>query len=616
MSNYLVVVTSVDLRSRVVEWLAASGCPPREHLHVALDATRDLLLVSPRVRDGLLPAVPDRASRVTGRMPTVPTGEFFRGTAMVPEHAAIAFGAQGWSALPDAVRRDPHGVSGEFVLVSWDTATVRVRRDVLGSVPLARTQGPGFAAVGDSLLVLADLRAWLASPVTPDERSLLSRTSTLSICHQQLGERTHVREVAYVAAARGVGVDVASLTTRVDGPSLVDRVVDVELDDVAALRAAATFVVRAMGTLAARDDWDVRLLLSGGYDSRLLLAGAVRFGTHRTLVVETTDHGPSSAGDVAVVRDLAARYRLLLNVPRRLHGERRWLDSPLAVVASGTLGFYDTVAERRTARRGDVGITGLGAGVYKGAWGWVPVRSMRTVRAVPKDVRDLVADELADGVRATGGDPGWADASELSYAGFRNGLHGGAGGLLTGMTSLRPLNEVGLAAVGHRRTDGRPALRRRHRARLRGAVEQPMADLLALVDPELAVLPYDSPERALPPATVARRLEALGGPLGREAEREIELLGVPADVPYGPTRLGLGIAERRGFGGLIEAEHLLALADDGVEALTDRTVRDAYARLLRDARVALVDEGRHPRDAGAATGKLLAATMLGTFPVG
>jgi hypothetical protein len=592
VSNYLAIVMTDDLRPRVQRWLDERGAPADE-VHVARVGEHHQLVI---------------VGRDVARC--VEPGRFFKGVAVSPEHGAIGFGVDGWHAMPAAVHADPHGVAGEFVLAEWDDEHVVVRRDVFGAVSLAWTSGPGFVAVCDSLLMLVDLRQWLGLPVTQNAEHLLARSAANGVTGQQTSSQTHVVEIGYAAAGRGLRVDVPELTPVVDGAPLTDRVVDVEVDEVGATREVATFVARAMGTLAARDDLDVRLMLSGGQDSRVLLGGAVRAGTAHRLVVECNDRGPKNAADIAVVRQLAARFGLTVNGARRFVEPEQPAGPPLAVLASSTLGFYDLTVLRGSVRPGAVGINGTGAELFKGNWGWRPVGALADEFRVPGDRRDAFVAQVAAGVRDCGGDPAWADASELVYCGFRNGIHGAGGHVAVGMTGLRPLHQLAIAQLGHRRVDGRAPRDDRARARVLGAQADVMVSLLALMDPELAVMPYDMDKKTVTRGVVVACLEALGGPLGAAADVPVSILGLPQDVPSGPSALGIGVALAHGFTGGAGVEGLLAVAQRGAEAIVDPHVRAVYADLLARARTRLVTKGEAPRQAGSTLGKLLAAALL------
>lgn len=593
MSNYLGVTLRRELLPRVEQWLRARGSVDSEHRFVDLDERTVLLLVS-RGLDACLEQ-----------------GRFFRGTAVSPEHGAIGFGLAGWDAMPAGAHTDPHGVSGEFVLLEWDDDAVVARRDVLGSVALASTSGDGFAAVCDSLLVLVDLRRWLGQSVTQHTEVLLARTFPNNFASQQISEDTHVVEISYAAAGRGVRIPLRTLRVEPDGPLLASRVVDVDLDPVAAMRGAATFVARTMTTLALRDDFDVRLMLSGGYDSRVLLGGAVHGGAAHQLVVHTRGGAGSHDRDARAVAPIAEHYRLRMGVPRKKTTPTEDAGSPLTLLASSTLGFYDTLSPLSTIRRGAININGVGAEIFKGNWKWRTHREMfeeTNQRAV--QLPSMKAQAIK-GIRATGGDPRWADASEMLYCGFRNGIHGAGASIALSMTGLRPLHQVALAALGHQRLDGLAPRERRDRARLRGQGENVMAGLLALMDTQLAAMPYDKPEKALAPDLLAQRLAELGGPLGPDAKTELPVHGLPSDVPAGPSALGMGVAEHAGMTGPMTTENLLRLAERGYESIEHPAVRPSYVRVHKRARERLVELGESPRDAGATLGKLLALAMIG-----
>ncbi|GEL94899.1 hypothetical protein [Cellulomonas composti] len=593
MSNYFTAVVRTDLVTRVEAWLRERGSSPSEEHVERIGPDTTLVVVSAGISDCLAP------------------GRFFRGTAMSPEHGAIAYGPRGWAALPDEARRDPHGVAGTFVLVEWDAAQVVVRRDLTGSVGLAWTSGDGITAASDSLLLLVDLRRWLGLPVTQNTEHLLARAFPNNKGAQQPCEETFVQEVSYAAAGRGLRIPLDTLRGEQDGARLTDRLLDAEVDEVATLRAAAAFVVRTMTALVRAPHVDVRLSFSGGYDSRVLLGGALRGGVLAELPVAVVDRDAGHAPDVVAARGVADRYGLVLgDGTRRSKGDELRPDA-LGTLASTTLGFYDTVFLEPVVQRGAVGLNGIGAGLLKGGWGW------RSISELLPDAEKFVAEraalraQSAKGVRAAGGEPGWADASELLYAAFRNGIHGAGVSIAVTMTTLRPLDQVALARLGHARVDGRSPRERREAALLYGAQPSRMTGLLALMDPELATLPYETPQKALSPGLVAERLAAAGGPLTpSEIDQPVALLGSPSDVPAGPSQLGLGAARHVGFHGPFQGPELLDLARRGAESVEDAQARLVYEGLLRKADQHVVRRGVEPRYAGPSLGKLLALAMI------
>lgn len=593
VSNVLIVGFAAPHRGPLLKWLDKHSTQ-REWRMLPWSRDREILIAS----RGLETCLRD--------------GLFFRGTAVSPETRAIAFGVDGWLSLPSRLHQDPHGVGGEFVLATWDEHGLAIRRDVFSCQPLLYTSGNGFVAISDSLLVLADLRRELGEFVTQNAEAILARCQLSSHATQQIGPETYVNEVAFLPAARGLCIDAARLSVSMDGCVLGDRLVRDEKNYRWAIREAAGFVAGTVAAVAAIDRWSTIVLLSGGYDSRVVLAAALRTGTIGRIAVKSLNDKPEHRVDFERAQALAERFTFALNRPANAGAPEALGFPPVAIWASTTLGTYDRPVPKSSKRWQPraVEMTGLGGEILKGNWHWTDWRAMIEPFRAAGPVREAFDAQGRKGLAALGVHPEWADASELYYAGYRNGLHGSGGHIATHMLAVQPLQQLRLAALAHTRTDeARDPLEERHRARFRGSYDA-LADLLVLMHPELAAMPYDKPEKALSPGRVAARARELGGGLTDTEVEAVTIFGHPERVPAGPTRLGVSIATSRGFGIPWAADPLLVLCARFAEGIHDRTARSTLYSLLEPAIVRL--RQGEPVDGGPArVPKLLSAGVFG-----
>ncbi|GEK78708.1 hypothetical protein ABA31_00590 [Agrococcus baldri] len=588
--NSLVVVHDRAVGGRLAAWLDAHRSPASERFTTSLDRRRSITIVSRDVR-----------ASISG-------STYMRGTAMSPEHGAIAFGVDGWMRLPQPL--DEHGVAGEFLLAAWDRKRVRIRHDVFGSVALMHTAGPGFVAASDSLLVLDDLRRALGLGSTQHPEVLLARSVLNSHAAQQLSPDTAIREIGWVPAGRGLEIGLGlRLTTRLDGVPLAERIVDGRADRAQALRTAAAFIAGGTAALAGIPGWWTDLQLSGGYDSRVILAGAVRSGAIEGIHVSSASGVAAQAEDFRIARLLAERSGFPLNEPPDAGAPIDLGMNPATIWAASLLGIYDRLMPATSVRElpRELTLTGLGAGVLKGGWGWTDLDGIVDgLELAPERLAALRA-QIGAGMRAIGADPAWRDASELQYAGYRNGLHG-AGHIGMHMTGVRLLQQLPLAVVGHLRSDGLPARQGRERAAFADR-DGGIADLLALLHRDLALMPYEG-GRSLDPERLDRRLAALGGALRDDELAPVRILGSPEAVPAGPAVLGDEIAKRRGFDVELTAEAIVPAAEGALAAIDDDVVRDAYEEQIAHARWKLVTKGLPPHHAGYSTPRALGLLLF------
>lgn len=556
MSNFLFVVHDARHDSRVDAWLARYAVPADVHLEPL--GRRRLVVVSK-----------DVARSVRG-------SEFFRGSLVSTEHDCLVFGADGWCDAPAAVRANPGAHAGEYLAASWADGRLSIDRDVFGQPRLAHTRATGLIAASDSFLVLASLRRALGARISLNEEVMTARTARSLISAQQASPETLIDEIHYVPASRGLAQTRHLLRWELTGPLLAERI-RTDREPVELLRASASDVGRIVQTLASVDGWTTTLSLSGGLDSRVVLAGAVATGVVDDIFLFTRPPG----GD-PVDREIA--LELMTAVGSALKPSVGTMapatEEPLTLWAASLLGFYDGFGPRRGSRgrTKDFGMTGIGAEIHKGNWEWRTVAGLAQAAAPEGRVRDAVQSQLRKGAASVGASPDRANASELVYLGYRNGIHASAGHIGVHMTGLHPVMQLDLARAGHQWRDG-------------GFVgsEQGIIDMTLLLAPPLVSERYDRIERIRTPAAAQARLAELGGPL--EPTSPLAIYGDADAVVDGPSSLSLSIARSLGFEGAISADSVLPMFESALDHVDHAALRRTLEQVRGHARW-LVKQGR------------------------
>ncbi|GAA2441087.1 hypothetical protein [Agromyces soli] len=578
MSNYVFLVHDPSASRSVNAWLDRHAAAS-DVVRVRLGLRRRLIIVSKDARRSTRP------------------GRFFRGTAIAPDHNALVFGVDGWLASPDAVRSSSGDHAGEYLAAEWGAQRLELERDVFGSARLMHTAAPGIAAASDSLLVLASLRRAVGARVTANAEVLVARTAKNAVAGQQISPETILNEVSYVPAARGLSLDVRGLRWSLTGAPVADRVASDGLDYVEVVRQGAADVARTVATLAAVPGWSATLSLSGGYDSRLVLAGIVATGTNDAYRVRIVDNGPASEADVRVANSLARQFDVAptaFGAPLPADAEDEYSHW-----AANLLGVYDGYGPVRTARwhARTFGLTGIGAEIHKGNWGWRPLHALADTAAPGGAVHDALSAQLAKAADSVGAVPTAGNASELYYLGYRNGIHGAAGHIGVHMTGVHPVMQLRLAQLGHLPyEDG-----------FRGSPAG-IADHGILLAPEVAAHEYDDPRRNLSPGYVDERLAALGGRIG--AVDGYEVHGHPDDVVDGPSMLSLSIARELGLHGPLNADHVMARAEDALGLISDPDVRQAYVDVRDNAAWRIAKQNGSLKAAGISPARISMLEIL------
>lgn len=301
---------------------------------------------------------------------------------------------------------------GEFVAVIASTRGDRclLFTDALGRLPLYVNQGPSGVVVSRETKCIADIvGGWAFDPIG------LAQTLWLGY---PLGERTLFQDI--VRAPGGFLLDSwsdgerAAWTTAATYAYRCDHAGE-RLDvDVAAASLAEQFVIATRARAAVAGEAPVIVSLSGGNDSRSVLAG---LGGERGAVAATfIRKGGIGAADVSVARQVAAAfdvpwYGLELPEPSPADEERLvWLKDGLNHVGMAfILSFLDSITERWSDR--SVLLTGDG-----GDKALPDLRPSRRLRSTDDLVQGLLDDaeiSPAESVEAAVGLPPGSLVAEL-----------------------------------------------------------------------------------------------------------------------------------------------------------------------------------------------------------
>lgn len=580
MSNYTAIVIANSAKKKLKSWLASHGADDEERFETALTWNTTLVIISREI-----------GASVSGQ-------SYFRGTAFSPAARAIVFGLQGWLRAPKGMRSTPGDHNGEYCAINWSPQEVTIDRDVFGNARLLTTAGPRFAAVSDSIVVLASLRRALGESLSVNAEMMLARAVLNNTAAQQMSPDTMFSEISFVPAGFGVRID-KRFKVNLTGTPMADRLSargEVTYRD--QVRMIASDVCETVAGLASIDGWKSVLSLSGGYDSRVVFGAARSTDSFGPFSYFSANNSPVHTRDFEVATSLADAF----GMPAHHDPAFKPDDCPqqkLTLWAASLLGVYDGFGPNRTSRgqSRSFTITGIGAELLKGNWGW------RQFSALVADlnsgaVRQAYERQGRSGIEVLGGDPDSPYASELYYLGYRNGLHSAAGHIGLHMTGVHPLQQFQLAELGHARTNeghrGNPST---------------IADISILIDADVAAFEYDDPSRDISTIYARDRLRALGGPLRAADIDALSVYGDPSSVPAGPSGVSMSIAQSIGSVGDYRKEVVLSLGEENLDLLGPE-LRPHYMPLIEHAAWRIGKVNGNVRTAGASSARVASLTAL------
>jgi hypothetical protein len=564
VSQYLAIVATRNVDLSVERWLRQQSADYTETFRTSLGRDHSLTIISRGIVD------------------KVASDRFFAGVAVDADNNEIGFGLRGWQEMRASKQTSNSMLSGGFLEMSWGRSGVlNFRRDFSGSVAVLETHGNGWHAFSDSMLVLTRLRRHLGERVTPNHEVLLARSRTLAITHQSMSNESIVDEVAFFPGGTAPQLAEDSLNRFRVEMTRDDRRAGVVTSHAGYREVMRRLATQIVGQAVPISGAEISISLSGGQDSRLVLGAYRRAGSLDRIHVNSYGTTSETRPDFEVAKDLTHAFGISLNGSRGETGaERCFRDSPLPLWASHHLGLYDRFLPGTRGIHANpllVRADGTGAGLLKGAFGWRTLDGLdhrygveQVDAASDREVRHVaLISQLRKGMITADIDPGAWNASEMHYASYRNGLHGSAGSVFT-LLELRLVQQAAMLALSQSSESFAPE---------GSSITTGIADLLALVDPELAAHPFLDTTRDRTREQIAEVQERFGGPLQDSEIPAYALYGEPSDGASGPSEFALRVAESAGFGAGGSAEDLLALSDKYATVFDDGPLRRVHVRL-------------------------------------
>lgn len=606
MSTYLTILTTSDSEERLLQWLAphlpiGDAWPTQEDSpehavadlpghgvrlhHIARQARKDLL---------------DR-----GETAAFAEGAMFRGVGQSPDGGVLMFGAAGVGEAARSGLRGPltdtpgEEWPGTHVAMQWNRDRLRVHADFFRMLPLLYTEGPGFVGFSDSWQLLVRLRQAMGAPITVSAGTAISMSVARAITEHPMDTVTVCDQVRLASVGAAVVVPLAGGRP---GPVSVEQAGYPEIfaapDETwsATVRQGAAGMVSTLRGLTG-SGVDLRLSMSGGADSRAVLAAALRADPEQHLTTLTTAaRSAGNAQDYDTVISLAEHSGLHLGEkPSSREPDRINYPSPLASWMIASLGLHDRV-NTYPARQGPAGsaiLTGHGAGTYKATYGWRPFTRVTKGLTQFDPAAGAVAGYLGEKfLRGVGVDPAGPESSEWHYIGLRNSLHSGRY-TLSSLLGFPPLMQRALTALAHVPVGAPQALPKELRRdaesnspRLNTSLT---AVLLTLLRPDLATVPFDDERKDIDPQTRQTILDLAGGPLRDDEIPQTQVYGTPADVVSGTAETFLSMADYWGQAATLDPRGLAPMVEEASGIIADLGLGSWYRNVLTSVRGNLSD---------------------------
>ncbi len=448
------------------------------------------------------------AKNVGQHIQTSESNEFFSGWMIDHEHASIHLGHQGYleSKKFDSemnLRKN----EGAFLHVKWDNNSIELTHDCFGLYPILSFKEKDLFVASDSLLVLSKIRTMMNINNKVNGRVHATRSWKHGLAQCIMSTETIVKGIEYLPPASSIK---SSSINRIDGKtslSVHKRIPKMPrffsapnepYEEV--LKRGLKEIIGPIKALEAVGGFHISLFLSGGLDSRVLLACALH-GTKEAsnMSIRTNTH-PRSKRDLEVVQNLAKEFNFVFNQPMSAfagkRGENRTMlpvRNPISDWALTNLGLFDMMYlyPRYWNHPTEIELGGHGAEIIKGTFANFSLFKAAFRYRTP--LRFLnIRREINRSLRVVGVPFNSKNKIQWHHLCYKSAIQNGRTSPRK-MVALRPFLNKHLCSYG-----------------LHNPNNNLLRDLLIVIDEQMASVPFDDNTKNMSKEFIRDRKEELG----------------------------------------------------------------------------------------------------------
>lgn len=568
---------------------------------------------------------------------------FFKGWFQDHTSRSVVLGAKGLADWTKQVSQSEafanEGHEGAYVLASVADEVFTVRNDLFSYMPVLYFKETDLFVCSDSLYVLSKIRKHLALPCTLNKRVMHTRSWIHGLACAPMSNETQVEEINLLSPGKHIELH-PSRAFFSSNHNIWDKrfLRETHLRTLfkceythytSALRNATMQFAESIHAIVHLSEVLVNVAISGGLDSRVILATLLNNSIDLDHIDFKTNTHPTRAGDFAVVERLSQHFGFNVNDPdiarnhQRNHGlQLTKMKDRAALWVLSSMGLFDMTYfhDSYFPHPYIIDVGGHGAESMKGTFSahvfsdlikrkevtkkaLFSRHGLRHIRKAKKANKrhDSIHSELSTALASCGihlDEPGSFDWHYLSYKSpIANGRF-----LDRSAFGLRPFIKRDLFALSVANIN--PFLN------AKSAAPGMVHDMLILLNPELAGFEFEHSKNNISQEYIESRLEALGGPLDLSNIRPYTVYGSPKDLTNGPPNTFVQMVEHCFPASDSDKESILAAMEQVWSGMTDPEVISAYQVAYDTAKERLLDPNTYAPNAGVPAAKIISLSIL------
>lgn len=541
---------------------------------------------------------------------------FFRGQAIDHSTKSLILGGEGFSnfVADNPALCDPNEITdfeGSYVLARWNQTELTFENDLFSIYRTICYFTDEIAIISDSLVLIIEcIKSMGTSPKINPNVAVIKAWNASGFPNAPVSEEL-ILEGAYTLQA-GALLKLKWINNGIS-PTIVKRNVKqvLEYPDLnysSALRMCANHMYSSIEMIAKLFNPVIEFGLSGGIDSRLILALSLKSPDIMKCLKITTNKSSARHKDYSVVEQLSQKYNFSFNqdstesLKEITRKNRVRISNKFGFWCLASLGTYDSFYLTPHYSKFPCSISMLGVGAEPVKQTSDKSRIQNLAANQPVLIREEVHKQVRNAIRAMGIDENSEYAMKWHHATYKAAYHLGFKISQSSMI-LRPYVQKSVFSISM--LDDNPFLG----TSIKGPTV--LHDLLILLDLDLACEPYDLDFKNITRGYAEKRLSKLGGPINFDNSEQPHCYGNLSSVNNGPANCFLNVVSQMKLNDTKSLEqNLIDKVTHIFENRFDDGMRDLYSSCFQKTILALTDEKIELSYAGSLAARFLSLDLF------
>ena len=568
---------------------------------------------------------------------------FFRGWFQDHDSRGIVLGERGFEQwLKRGSNRD-HALNndyeGAYVSAIFADGKLSIRNDKFSYLPVIHFSTKKLFVCSDSMYVISEVRKSLGMPCTLNQNVMHSRAWTHGLSCAAMSNQTQIKNVDLLSPGKHIEIKIRkkafssshSLETKsIVKSSDLKQAFAVKFDNYqSAIRDAATRMAQSTLSLLEIDDVMIKFGLSGGLDSRVILAAVLQKPDLLDKISISTNTHPSRKGDFEVVEKLSELFSFKFNDAEKIRAHKKKhslklkkIENRFSLWVLSCMGLFDMMYlhDSYWPEPHIIDMGGHGAESIKGTFSPMKFehyikpkkisskakfsrkgfRYMREAKEA-NTVHDAIRSELSNTLATSGIDLDGEAPIQWHYLCYKSPIANGRF-LDCSAIGIRPFIQHSLFALSISEINPFKHVKKGEPTMLH--------DMLILLNPELAAIDFENEKSNISEKYIQSRLEDLGGRLRLSESEPYTIYGTITEMKNGPPKSFMNILKHDFVDQENDIESILGALERAWEKITDKKVKAAYQAAYDTAIERLSDPDYYPPSAGTPAAKIISFSLF------